>query len=205
MKRNLTILLLLLITFSLHSQDRYKTIYPYKVILGMNIIDDSFSTIREIIDVDSKLNIAAYPSYFGFGVLISDNFSLEGSVTINKYKVGNIIDESILKTEKEYYAIDASLKYDLSDVNYNLGICPRLTPYLIGGMGLTSIGDEVRPTINYGVGTYLWFSLLADRELNSNFLDNMGLFIQAHGKSIFKEKFVDNEMQYSLGLVYRFQ
>jgi hypothetical protein len=123
---------------------------------------------------------------------------------MNKYKVGKLIDGCRLETEKEYYAIDASLKYDLSDVNYNLGLCPRLTPYLIGGMGLTSIGDEVRPTINYGVGTYLWFSLLSDRGLSSNFLDNMGLFIQAQGKSSYRQNVLGNQIQYSLGLVYRF-
>jgi OmpA-OmpF porin, OOP family len=202
--KSLTILILLS-TFSALSQDRYKGIYKCKILFGVNIIDDSFSLGKDLFDVKNKYNIVPYPSYFGASYQLNDDFTIESTISLNNYKVGKLVDGERITKEMRYYAVDSNFKYDFSNLDWNYQIIPQLNPYLLAGMGITSIDDKIRATVNYGIGTYFWFELFSDKEYDESILYNIGIVIQIQGKSSFEQKIFGNQLEHSLAIVYRFQ
>ena len=60
------------------SQGRYKDYYSNKFIVGLNVIDDSFTKKHDAFNYDEEWNIAAYPSYFGYNLVLSEKISVEG-------------------------------------------------------------------------------------------------------------------------------
>jgi len=188
------------------AQDRYQGANPNRISVGINIVDDTFTKTHKLSDVTAQWNAALYPSKFSYERWISTNFSLEATISINKYKKGKLIDGWINQRDLSYFAFDINAKFDLNniidkiiDIEYNFD------PYLIGGFGLTDVGNlETYITTNYGFGTNLWFGSECFGCRNSTFTDNLGIFVQVQGKSSFVQKKFGNEIQYSAGLIYRF-
>lgn len=205
-KNNLFVVLFIIFCLSQvsFSQNRYSSFYENKFIVGINIIDDSFTKTHNAFNYDQQWNVAAYPSYFGYNQTISDNISVEGVFTMNKFKANKAIDGLIIPTERTYYAFDLSAKYNLSNIIYNIDILSNFEPFIAIGGGVTSIDNASRPTINYGVGTYIWFSLYENRSYSDSIFSNLGLIFQTMGKSSIDQQKYGNQIQHSVGIVYRF-
>ena len=190
------------------AQDRYQGSHPNRVSVGINIIDDTFTKTHKLVDATAQWNATIFPSKLSYERWISTNFSVEASISANKYKEGKLIDGAINQKDLSYFAFDINAKYDLNDFINNkiIQIDYVFDPYLIGGLGLTDVGSfQTYTTVNYGFGTNLWFGSESWNFGNStNFIDNIGIFVQVQGKSSFVQKKFGNEIQYSAGLIYRF-
>jgi hypothetical protein len=203
LKNSLVFFCLIVSSYSI-GQNRYKDSYMFKINVGMNIIDDSFTKKHVLIDAEEKWHSTFIPSYFGINMLLTEKTSVEGNISYNKYKKNKLVDGEFLKEEKIYFAIDVNAKYDFSDLTWHSDYLYFLSPYVFGGPGLTTIEDEPRLTMNYGFGTYIWFKDFAFTRQNNEILSHFGVFIQTQGKSSFKQKIYGNQIQHSFGLAYKF-
>ncbi len=208
MKTKILTIILFCVSVVTVAQDRYQGSHPNRVSVGINIIDDTFTKTHKLVDVTAQWNVTNFPSKFSYERWISTNFSIETSVSVNKYKKGKLIDGAINPKDLNYFALDINAKYDLNDFINNkiIEIDYVFDPYLIGGLGQTSVdGFQTYTTFNYGFGTNLWFASESwDFGNLKNFIDNAGIFVQVQGKSSFAQKKFGNEIQYSVGLIYRF-
>lgn len=186
------------------SQSRYNSVYKNKLILGLNIVDDSFSKTNNAFNYDQQWNIAAYPSYFGYNYVVSENISVEGIFTLNKYSADKLVDGIKIPTEQNYYAFDVNAKYNLSNLIYSVDKLSNFEPFIAIGGGFTSIDSESRPTINYGFGTYIWFNKYENKCCSESIFNNLGLIFQTMGKSSLDQKTYGNQIQHTFGVVYRF-
>ena len=199
------ILLFLMYCTSIYAQDRYKSKYPFKLLIGTNVIDDSYTSLHQPFRFQDNWNVAYYPSYFGAELLLNNYFSVGTAITVNKYAAGKLIDGKVISKAQNYMAFDVYTKIDASDINWKLNVFPHVAPYFIVGLGVSEINSVSRATMNYGLGTYIWFKLFTDEcECENSLLDNLGVFIQTQGKSSFKPAVYGNQIQHSIGIVYRF-
>ncbi len=187
------------------SQGRYKDYYSNKFIVGLNVIDDSFTKKHDAFNYDEEWNIAAYPSYFGYNLVLSEKISVEGIFTMNKYNAKKLVDGVLIPNERKYYAFDVTAKYNLSDLFFNFDKLSNFEPFVALGAGITSIEGQSRPTINYGFGTYIWFEKYESCCSNSDgILNHLGVIFQTMGKSSIDQKTYGNQIQHTFGIVYRF-
>ena len=186
------------------SQSRYNSVYENKFIVGINIIDDTFTKTHNAFNYDQQWNVAAYPSYFGYNRVISDKISVEGIFTMNNYEAKKLVDGLFIPVEQKYYAFDLNAKYNLSSVIYNIDRLSNFEPFVAFGAGITSIDSESRPTINYGFGTYIWFQKYENKCCSESIFNNLGLIFQTMGKSSIDQKKYGNQIQHTFGIVYRF-
>lgn len=186
------------------SQNRYNSIYENKLIIGLNIIDDSFTKTHNAFNYDQQWNVAAYPSYFGYNYLITEKISIEGIFSMNKYNANKLIDGKYIPTERNYHAFDINAKYNINDLIYNIDNLSNFEPFILVGAGITSIENASRTTINYGLGTYIWFDKYENKCCSESILNNLGVVIQTMGKSSTDQKTYGNQIQHSFGVVFRF-
>jgi OOP family OmpA-OmpF porin len=191
---------LLLLLFSLSCYCQNENI----VSLGINVIDDSFTSTYNPINISETWHIGKIPSYFSFSKKVMDRTFLEIQILSNNYKKGKLVDGSILLTEKKYMSIDFFTKYRIFHSDEDTY---SFDPFVALGTGYTSIGKTEHYTINYGLGLYFWFpkSKYCDCSYNRSKRGNLGILISTFGKSSFKQSIYGNQIQHTLGLVYRFK
>jgi OOP family OmpA-OmpF porin len=157
--------------------------------LGINIVDDTASPFSgNILDIKDSWNAAPYPSSISIARNFSNGVGLKAVGSYNKYKAGKLIDGQINMVERDYYAIDGMVSYDLNKL---FGETGWFDPFLQAGAGYSSIGDTGRTTGNAGFGFNTWFN------------DNWGLNFNTMGKWGLKEGDT-RQIQHSAGVVYRF-
>jgi hypothetical protein len=187
-----------------YSQSRYNSVYENKLILGMNIIDDSFTKTHNAFNYDQQWNVAAYPSFFGYNYLISENISIEGMLSMNKYNAKKLVDGVYIPTERKYHAFDFNAKYNLSSLIYDYDSLSNFEPFIAIGAGITSIENKSRSTINYGFGTYIWLNKYENKCCSESILNNLGFVFQTMGKSSLDQNTYGNQIQHTFGVVFRF-
>jgi outer membrane protein OmpA-like peptidoglycan-associated protein len=157
--------------------------------LGINVVDDTASPFGgNILDIKDSWNAVPYPSSLSIARNFSNGLGLKAVGSYNKYKVGKLIDGQINLAERDYYAIDGMVSYDLNKV---FGETGWFDPFLQAGAGYSSIGDIGRTTGNAGFGFNTWFN------------DTWGLNLNTMGKWGIKEGST-KQIQHSAGVVYRF-
>jgi OOP family OmpA-OmpF porin len=157
--------------------------------LGINIVDDTASPFNgNILDIKDSWNAAPYPSSISIARNFSNGLGIKAVGSYNKYKVGKLIDGQINMAERDYYAIDGMVSYDLNKL---FGETGWFDPFLQAGAGYSSIGDIGRTTGNAGFGFNTWLN------------DNWGLNFNTMGKWGIKEGDT-RQIQHSAGVVYRF-
>ncbi|MDO6768122.1 MULTISPECIES: OmpA family protein [Cellulophaga] len=136
------------------------------------------------------MECSAYPSRISVGRYFKSGLGLEAIATYNKYKVGKTIDGIVNEVEKDYFAIDSRLSYDLNKL---VGETGWFDPYLGVGLGFTRANNASRGTINGVVGFRTWFS------------DRIGLDFNSSGKwAMNQSEGVTNHLQHAVGFVYQF-
>ncbi|ALM06773.1 membrane protein [Sediminicola sp. YIK13] len=157
--------------------------------LGINIVDDTSSPYGgNLLDIKDSWNTVPYPSSVSIARNFSNGLGLKAVGSYNKYKVGKLIDGAINMAERDYYAIDGMVSYDLNKL---FGETGWFDPFLQAGAGYSSIGDIGRTTGNAGFGFNTWFS------------DTWGLNFNTMGKWGLEEGST-KQVQHSAGVVYRF-
>lgn len=174
------------------------------MIIGLNVIDDSFTKTHNAFNYDEQWNVAAYPSFFGYNYLISENISIEGMLSMNKYNAKKLVDGVYIPTERKYHAFDLNAKYNLSSLIYNYDSLSNFEPFIAIGTGITSIDNKSRSTINYGFGTYIWLNKYENKCCSESILNNLGFVFQTMGKSSLDQNTYGNQIQHTFGVVFRF-
>lgn len=176
------------------------------VSLGMNIVDDSFTSNSNPFNVSEEWNVGNFPSYFNYSGELLDRTYIEFNVSTNEYKKGKLVNGSFILKEMKYFAIDFTVKYKLLNPDYNFLSSNVFDPFLTIGLGETKIDKFNFYTINYGCGFYFWFpkSKYCNCASNSNQGGNFGLIITTLGKSSMDQAAYGNQIQHSFGLAFRF-
>lgn len=159
--------------------------------IGFNIVDDSATPFgRDFLNIDDTWNAVPYPSSISVGRAFTNGLGAKIIGSYNKYEVGKKIDGRINQEERDYYAIDGMLSYDLNKI---VGETGWFDPFIHVGAGYTSIGSIGRTTANAGFGFNTWFN------------DRWGLNFNTMGKwGLGEDQKSTKQLQHSAGVVYRF-
>ena len=157
--------------------------------LGYNIVDDSATPFgKDFLNIKDTWNALPYPSSISIGRFFKNGLGIKAIGSYNKYDVGKKVDGAINTVERDYYAIDGMISYDLNKI---IGETGWFDPFLQVGAGYSDIGSVGRTTGNAGFGFNTWFN------------DKWGLNFNTMGKWGLKEGST-KQLQHSAGVVYRF-
>ena len=140
---------------------------------GINAVDldaDTSTKLTEFFDVQENWNVSKSPiSIISLSKYCGNNisFSLSGSFnTISKYVSSAAANNG--NPTSEFLAVDAMLKYDLSNV-FTFG---KLEPFVGIGPGYTWFDDQKYLTGNLSLGTNYWFSDVFGLTLMADYKNN---------------------------------
>ena len=157
--------------------------------IGYNIVDDSATPFGDdFMNIKDTWNALPYPSSISIGRYFKNGLGIRAVGSYNKYKVGKRVDGEINTAERDYFAIDGMVTYDLNKI---VGETAWFDPFLQVGAGYSDIGSVGRATANAGFGFNTWFS------------DKWGLNFNTMGKWGIKEGST-KQLQHSAGVVFRF-
>ncbi|MGM0636525.1 MAG: outer membrane beta-barrel protein [Bacteroidota bacterium] len=172
----------------------------FRVSTGLSIVDDSFSLSNNPFEITDNWN---YGYFVSFEAHVYEGLSIEAMFSQNYYKQGNMVDGQELTEDIDYAAIDFNLRYNFI---YLFNMPDHLEPYVLTGIGSTTIDDNARATLNYGFGFRFWFNTIVDPK--NQFFTNLGVFVQTQGKSGLgtRQSGQDygGQIQHTAGLSYRF-
>lgn len=171
---------------------------------GVNVVDDAGNNLKPF--YYSKARNFTNPFVMGVECRYHENWSLKGTISLNKYIAGKIIDKNIIYSEKEatYTSVDISNKYILN--KFFSG--DNFKPYVLLGVGYTIIGKYAATTVgfvpsvgrinaNAGFGANYWIS------------DTLGFNVQIMGKFGLKlgenKQYINNHSQFSMGVFAPFK
>jgi len=189
--KNLLGLFLLFSTFAVVAQESTTNAKPQWIIgFGSNFIDNSASKDNQYFNVSKQWNYLPTISKISVERLISDQFSVEGALAINKISADKLQNGAFVKDDQNYLGFDLNGKFYFGKEFIKV---PTFDPYLVAGFGLNKTGDVTNQSSNIGLGFNLWF--------NGNF----GLRLQTLGKYGFTQKtLINNHIQHSAELVFKF-
>jgi OmpA-OmpF porin, OOP family len=158
--------------------------------LGFNVVDDSDDVWHRLLDVKDAWNAVPYPSRLSIGKYFKNGLGIEAIASYNKYKKGKTVGGLPITSDKNYYALDSRLSYDLNKI---FGETGWFDPYIGVGVGYTHDNDLSRATANAILGFRAWFS------------DRFGMDVNSTGKwAINTSVSNQNHLQHAIGVVYRF-
>jgi outer membrane protein OmpA-like peptidoglycan-associated protein len=156
--------------------------------VGYTFVDDSGQVFDDLFDIRATWNSVPYPSRISLGRYFKSGIGIEAIAAYTKYKEGKRVDGVLLTEEKDYFAIDTRLSYDLNKL---IGQTGFFDPYVGVGLGYTQANDEGRGTYNGVVGFRTWFS------------DRIGLDFSSSGKWRLNSN-TTNHLQHAVGVIYQF-
>ena len=166
----LTVFCFLLVSLNIYGQDSEN---KWQFSFGINAVDlnaDTQTKIPEFFDVQDNWNVSKSPiSMISLSKYCGNNisFSMSGSFnTISKYVPTASANNG--NPTNEFLALDAMLKYDLSDI-FTVG---KLEPFVGIGPGYTWFEDQKYLTGNLSLGANYWFSEVFGLTLMVDFKNN---------------------------------
>jgi hypothetical protein len=189
--KNLVVLFLLFSTFAVVAQESASNAKPKWIIgFGANFIDNTATKNGQYLNASAQWNYVPTVSKVSFERLLSEQFSLEGSIGINKLSTDKLQNGASIKDDQNYFGVDLNGKFYFGKEFIK---CPAFDPYLVAGFGINRVGDNANQTSNYGLGFNLWFN------------PNFGLRLQSIGKYGFVQNtLLNNHIQHSAELVLKF-
>lgn len=172
------------------SKSKDDIIYSYWLVgLGLNVVDDSNNGSADFFSVKESWNSVPYPSRISIGQYFDNGLGIEAIVSINKYEVGKIINDTINTEESSYFGLDGRISYDLNKLLKKNG---WFNPYVGVGGGITSADNFPRGTYNASIGIRTWIA------------KKWALDINTTSKWPIKGYQVSSHLQHAIGLVYKF-
>ena len=172
-----TIFCFLVVNVNVYGQDSEN---KWQFSFGVNAVDldaDTSTKLAEFFDVQENWNVSKSPiSMISLSKYCGNNisFSVSGSFnTISKYVP--IAAANNGNPSNEFLAVDAMLKYDLSNV-FTIG---KLEPFVGIGPGYTWFEDQKYLTGNLSVGANYWFSDVFGLTLMADFKNNYDDIIES--------------------------
>lgn len=194
LKKEILLVFLVANIFTIHAQTPELTKKDSTIVsswifgVGFNVVDDSDDRSYKLLDIKGAWNAVPFPSRISIGKYFKNGLGLEAIASYNKYKKDKIVDGLPLTNDKNYYAIDSRLSYDLNKI---IGETGWFDPYVGVGVGFTKANDIARGTYNGVLGFRTWFS------------DNWGMDVNTSGKWTMNNNYT-NHLQHAVGVVYRF-
>ena len=187
--KKLSVLFLLLSTLTVEAQEN--TAKPKWIIgFGANFIDNTATKNGQYANVSDQWNYVPTISKVSFENIISEQFSIEGSLGINKLSKDILQNDKKINDDQNYFGLDLNGKFYFGKAFIN---SPSFDPYLVAGFGINRVGDNSNQSSNFGLGFNMW--------LNSN----VGFRIQSMGKYGFTQNtLLNNHLQHSAELVFKF-
>lgn len=165
-----TIFCFLIASINIFGQDSEN---KWQFSFGINAVDlaaNNSTKLTEFFDIQENWNVSKSPiSMISLSKYCGNNisFSLSGSFnTISKYVPSAAANNG--NPTSEFLAVDAMLKYDLSNV-FTLG---KLEPFVGIGPGYTWFDDQKYLTGNLSLGTNYWFSDVFGLTLMADYKNN---------------------------------
>ncbi|MFS4469293.1 OmpA family protein [Maribacter sp. 2210JD10-5] len=183
--------------FTLQAQDELQITAKDSIVqsswivgIGINAVDDSGNVFDGLFNVSDEWNILPYPSRVSIGRYFKNGLGIEAIGTLNRYKEGKIVDQSINTDDINYFGVDARITYDLNKI---IGQTAWFDPYVGIGAGYTDANNIGRGTYNAVVGFRTWIS------------DKWGLDFNSSGKwAMSQDGGATNHLQHAAGVVYQF-
>ncbi|QMU63396.1 MAG: OmpA family protein [Flavobacteriaceae bacterium] len=174
------------------NQKTSSSVNRWTVKAGVNFVDNSggaanFNT--------QNFAFGGFPARLNLGYRFSKLLSFEIGGSLNKWKAGGrILDGSVVNEDQNYFALDGNFQFYFDEAFNLFWGADWLEVYLNGGIGYFKI-DKGATSANVGPGVNIWFS------------KGVGLNFDALAKWAFNssERFDTNHIQYSSGLIFRFQ
>jgi OOP family OmpA-OmpF porin len=169
--------------------------------LGFNIVDDNNHRFDKLFDVKDSWNMAPFPSRINIEKMFNYGLSVDLAMSYNVYKKNNLIQGRLANYNRNYFATDLLIKYDLNEL---IGETGWFNPFIAIGGGYTMIsadrkvsqGDVKTPaqniiTLNGGIGSNFWIS------------PQLAISVQALGKWNASNN-QGNHSQYVMGVIFKF-
>ncbi len=184
----------------------------HALVLGVNLINDDFSANYKIFD--SERWSFSNPLYIGYSYGLTDSFILNAAFTTNKYNQGLRVNNNNLTDAGQNYAFDILGQYNLAslDKNQRIGLLKVFKPFLTIGVGYYSVAPNIQNIVKedrlnyvYGFGTYFWFGAVSHKPYytRKDFFENLGLSIQALGKTNIAGGAYPSHAQLLFGFVFK--
>jgi len=175
---------------------KFKTYQPYTWMVGAgwSLVDNDGKTFQ-FFDFIKGWSAVAYPSYVSVDRYIKYGLSAELTLSFNQYSGGKTVNAT--KNAGFMFMTDLALKYSIYEYLYKKA--SWFDPYLGVGMSFTynsATSPNAYPTFNVPFGT------------NFIFRKGWGIRLQANAKFGLVPNFYrtnGNYMQYTAGVIYRFQ
>ncbi|SDX63483.1 Outer membrane protein beta-barrel domain-containing protein [Lutibacter oricola] len=160
---------------------------------GFNIVDiRTPSTLKGVLEdylngsiEDLNMNGAFFRVFAGRH--LKKGFSIQLAASSNKIKKGYAYSSSLPEIDNDFFTIDTKLKYDL---NYIFGETKWFDPFILGGMGYSSIGKNSAVSLSAGYGFNIWISDTVGLNFQSDYNHHLKLnandFFQHSAGVIFK-------------------
>ena len=189
--KNLIVLFLFVSSLTVLAQENTTITKPKWIIgFGANFIDNTASKNGQYFNASEQWNYVSTVSKVSFERLISEQFSVEGSLGINKLSKDKLQNDKKISDDQNYFGFDLNGKFFFGKSFIK---AQSFDPYLIAGFGLNNVGENANQTSNLGLGFNLW--------LNSN----VGFRLQTIGKFGFiQNTLLNNHIQHSAELVMKF-
>ena len=165
-----TIFCFLIANVNIYGQDSEN---KWQFSFGVNAVDldaDTSTKLADFFDVQENWNVSKSPiSMISLSKYCGNNisFSLSGSFnTISEYVTTAAANNG--NPTNDFLAVDAMLKYDLSNV-FTIG---KLEPFVGIGPGYTWFEDQKYLTGNLSVGANYWFSDVFGLTLMADYKNN---------------------------------
>lgn len=167
-----------------------------------NVVEDDGRPFKKIFDANRAWSIPGYPSRLTVEKYLKDGWSVEASLTYNRYRTGKLINgNDNFGGDQTFFCFDALGKYDFNKL-YNINDAlfngqQILQPYGTFGLSYTyrAFGTfKHAPNLDLGLGLNAWV------------YDNWGIQVQGMSKFGMIGRFFRshaNYMQYTIGVVYR--
>ena len=188
-KKIIFVLFNILLINNLYSQRSGNNTTPWSIGFGLNAIDDSGNALTNPFNFDDNYHFSK-PFRLFVEKRFENEIGIELALVTNTFEVGKKIGNRVLERSINYFAIDAALKYYVSNV-ISSKYRSYFEIYLFAGLGRSYYDDEGLMTFNGGPGLTFYIT------------KNLRLFAQPSAKipiksSIERTKFI----QYDIGLIY---
>lgn len=184
-------LFLLFSTFASVAQEKNPNVKSKWIVgFGANFIDNTATKDNQYFNAPKQWNYLSSVSKLSLERILSDQFSIEGNLAINKLSADKMQNGGSISENQIYMGLDLNGKFYFGK---SLFKCPFFDPYIVAGFGINKVGEVTNHTPNYGFGFNLWFN------------PNFGLRLQTLGKyGINQYTLMNNHIQHSAELVLKF-
>ena len=149
--RILSVTLFVFIQLSAHSQ--VKKAGPWSIGIGFNFVDNDGYPFSRLLKAKEGWSGLPFPNTITVGYKYNKRVSFEFSESMNSFKSGTIINQSVLKVNQFFNNTNLNGKFHFNSLENKM---TWFDPYASVGGGMTCIGKVVSFYPTVGLGSNFW-------------------------------------------------